>query len=132
MQIVTRRGTTLGSIAILFMLGFGCGGVEPPQSAPDDQPSTHAPKVETSAKGLGCGAIYPGQSLGVGQVVWSCDGRYYLIMQGDGNLVLYYNNAPYGCSQALWQSHTSGTDAVIAIMQGDGNFVLYNASYQWR
>lgn len=46
-----------------------------------------------------------------------------LIMQGDGNLVLYAKGGP-----ALWASNTWGTVANHAIMQGDGNFVVYDAN----
>jgi len=44
--------------------------------------------------------------------------KYQLIMQGDGNLVLY---SPAG---ALWSSGTSVASS-YAIMQGDGNLVIY-------
>lgn len=44
-----------------------------------------------------------------------------LIMQGDGNLVVYN---PEG--QATWNSGTSGGNRFI--MQGDGNLVMYNSS----
>jgi GH25 family lysozyme M1 (1,4-beta-N-acetylmuramidase) len=67
----------------------------------------------------GCGAIEPGQGLTAGHSYDSCDGRFSLAMQTDGNLVLYL----YGT--ALWASGTSGTDGEVAVMQGDGNFVLY-------
>ncbi len=53
----------------------------------------------------------------------SLDGRCTLIMQGDGNLVLYFPGF-----QAVWSSKTSGSDVAYCIMQGDGNLVLYNAS----
>ena len=44
-----------------------------------------------------------------------------LIMQGDGNLVLYRNNN----NVALWSSNTPGKPVTHAIMQADGNFVCY-------
>jgi hypothetical protein len=53
---------------------------------------------------------------------WSCDGRFQLAMQTDGNLVLYFNGS------ALWSSNTAGTGASDAVMQDDGNFVLYTSS----
>jgi hypothetical protein len=49
------------------------------------------------------------------------------VMQGDGNLVLYFPNG-----EAPWGSGTENTDAKYAIMQGDGNFVIYNAQGQWK
>lgn len=48
---------------------------------------------------------------------------YTLIMQGDGNLVLYESQ---GSSQVpLWSSGTWGHPGAWAIMQGDGNLVVY-------
>lgn len=69
----------------------------------------------------GCGAIEPGHGLAPGEAVHSCDGRYALIMQGDGNLVLYHG------ATALWDSRTDQSDGRRAVMQGDGNFVVYGA-----
>lgn len=70
----------------------------------------------------GNGLLLPGQSLHAGQEVVSTDGRFHLVYQGDGNLVLYQAGI------ALWHSHTNGTTPGLAAMQGDGNFVIYNAS----
>ncbi|MBN8232625.1 lectin [Corallococcus macrosporus] len=61
------------------------------------------------------------QGLGFGQRLYSCDGRFWLVMQSDGNLVLRQG------ATALWHSRTNGTAAVGAVMQGDGNFVIYTA-----
>jgi GH25 family lysozyme M1 (1,4-beta-N-acetylmuramidase) len=69
----------------------------------------------------GCGTIHPGQGLTAGKEYASCDGRYTLAMQTDGNLVLYHNGVG-----ALWATMTNGKDGYNAIMQGDGNFVLYD------
>lgn len=53
-------------------------------------------------------------------VLTSADGRFTLVYQGDGNLVLY---APGG--HALWASQTDGRARGFAVMQEDGNFVIY-------
>ncbi|HEY4117565.1 MAG TPA: glycoside hydrolase domain-containing protein [Byssovorax sp.] len=79
-------------------------------------PPTAAPPAPS-----GCGAIEPGQGLVAGQSFSSCDGRFALAMQTDGNLVVYHGG------QALWSTGSNGTDGYAAIMQGDGNFVLYGA-----
>lgn len=47
------------------------------------------------------------------------NGPYKLILQADGNLVLYDSG------KALWSSKTAGVAVREAIMQSDGNFVLY-------
>ena len=60
------------------------------------------------------------QSLQVNQSIVSQNGAYILLMQSDGNLVLYTS-----AWRPLWATNTVGTGANVAIMQGDGNFVLY-------
>jgi hypothetical protein len=49
--------------------------------------------------------------------------RPYLVAQSDGNLVLY-NSA----GQPIWHTQTSGQGAVQLKMQSDGNLVLYNSA----
>lgn len=60
------------------------------------------------------GRLYPGQSLD------TADRRLRLILQPDGNLVLY---SP---TRALWASSTVGKQAAFLAMQPDGNLVLYD------
>ena len=71
-----------------------------------------------------CGQLRPGEGLTVNRTVSSCDGRFTLILQGDGNLVLYWNG--HG---ALWSSSTYGKPVSHVFLQGDGNVVLYN---RWK
>jgi hypothetical protein len=65
--------------------------------------------------------------VNVGSIT-SQDGRFTLIMQGDGNLVLYRSGG-----NARWATNTDGRVVSQAIMQGDGNFVMYGpgGSYIW-
>jgi hypothetical protein len=67
--------------------------------------------------------LIPGASL------QSSNGRYSLIYQTDGNLVLYTSN-----SNVLWVSNTNGQPAGYAIMQTDGNFAIYgpDGRFQWN
>ncbi|MBD9698519.1 peptidoglycan DD-metalloendopeptidase family protein [Flavimobilis sp. GY10621] len=58
------------------------------------------------------------QALRRGGELWSPTGSYRLVMQGDGNLVLY------GPAGAVWAS--GGSDASRVVMQSDGNLVSYN------
>jgi hypothetical protein len=67
--------------------------------------------------------LQPNQQLNVGQQLVSNNGLLNLIMQGDGNLVLY--RTQFG--QALWASNTWGKPVNRAVMQTDGNFVAYEA-----
>jgi lysozyme len=83
-------------------------------------PPPQGPPTAKPAPVSGCGTIHPGEGLVAGQSYSSCDGRFSLAMQTDGNLVLYRNGAG-----AMWASNTHGTDGYVAVMQGDGNLVVY-------
>ena len=63
--------------------------------------------------------LVPGQTMLAGQYIYSQNVFYVLVMQGDGNLVLYTGSKP------LWNSGTSGTGADRVVMQTDGNLVIY-------
>jgi hypothetical protein len=58
------------------------------------------------------------------QELRTANGKYTLIFQGDGNLVLYSQ------SRALWASGTENRGAASVSMQGDGNLVVYNKNHQ--
>ena len=74
-----------------------------------------------------------GQWLYPGQYIMSTNANAYggngfeLVMQGDGNLVLYAP-APtgQGIGRALWASGTNGRSVRGAVMQTDGNLVVYS------
>lgn len=66
--------------------------------------------------------ITPGTRLGTDDFLLSGDGRFQLIMQGDGNLVLYQLSP----RRALWATNTSG-GGNWAVLQTDGNLVVYTA-----
>lgn len=64
--------------------------------------------------------LYTGQQLGQNQSLLSTDGRLKLILQTDGNLVLY----KFG-TQPIWASNTAGKSYITRLtMQSDGNLVL--------
>jgi hypothetical protein len=67
--------------------------------------------------------LSPGQRLvsNSSESIVSSDGRFKLVMQIDGNLVLYKLES----GQALWATGTDGQDVEFCIMQSDGNLVLY-------
>jgi len=62
------------------------------------------------------------QRLNFNDRLLSPSGKFTLIMQGDGNLVLYSVDK----NKALWASNTWNTPVTYAIMQNDGNFVCYD------
>jgi hypothetical protein len=68
--------------------------------------------------------LNPGEHLFQNQDITSADGRFKLVMQPDGNLVLYQNSN----GRPLWASNTFQTDVNRAEMQTDGNFVLYHVN----
>jgi hypothetical protein len=60
--------------------------------------------------------------LNAGDYIKSPDGRYTLVMQDDGNLVLYSAD-----TASIWNSGTAGQPGSYAVMQNDGNLVVYNS-----
>ena len=65
--------------------------------------------------------LQPGEGLIFGGTLVSGDGRFTVILQADGNLVLY---APG--TRPLWASNTADPTVWDAVMEGDGNLVVYN------
>jgi hypothetical protein len=71
----------------------------------------------------GTGILKAGQELKAGQSLYSPSGQYQLIMQGDGNLVIYSGGS------AIWNTGTEGTGTSNYLaMQGDGNLVVYTSA----
>jgi bacillolysin len=83
--------------------------------------------VETpAAKTCKTTTLAVGSCLEHGDCVVSANGCFKLIMQTDGNLVLYRVSDGF----ALWNSQTAGTPTLRACMQGDGNFVTYSGTLE--
>ncbi len=61
-----------------------------------------------------------GGSLKSGDQLTSQNGYFSLVMQVDGNLVLYFRS-----TTAVWYSNTRGTEGASCHMQSDGNLVIY-------
>ncbi len=64
--------------------------------------------------------LAPGEELRRGDYIKSANREYRLILQRDGNLVLYGPR-----NQPLWSTNTQGNPVERCIMQTDGNLVLY-------
>lgn len=64
--------------------------------------------------------LYPGQCLHFNDRLKSINGCFELIMQEDGNLVLYKKTEP------IWSSKTYLTCSYKACYQSDGNLVVSN------
>jgi hypothetical protein len=69
----------------------------------------------------GSSSIAAGQYLEPGWFIRA--NGYWLVMQGDGNLVLYS-----ATNQPIWHTSTGGHPGAHAILQSDGNFVIYQGS----
>ncbi|MBU3186893.1 hypothetical protein [Clostridium estertheticum] len=65
--------------------------------------------------------LNPGEKLLPGEQLLSANEKYSLVMQGDGNLVLYTVES----MDAAWSSETHGHQVDWAVLQEDGNFVIY-------
>jgi len=61
------------------------------------------------------------ENLVIDGSITSNNSQYRLILQEDGNLVLY------GPGGAMWSTQTNGHTVSNAAMQGDGNFVLHGS-----
>ncbi|HEX8867470.1 MAG TPA: right-handed parallel beta-helix repeat-containing protein, partial [Lentzea sp.] len=72
----------------------------------------------------GCTWLNPDEAIHPDRHQTSCDGRFRLTLQLDGNLVL--TNAATG--RVLWASGTNGKRSAVALMQQDGNFVVYDSA----
>ncbi|CAN5657993.1 hypothetical protein BH09MYX1_BH09MYX1_03370 [soil metagenome] len=86
---------------------------------PDVTGSVTPPPSDPVPVTPGCGVLGVNEALGADQAKTSCDGRFSLVMQSDGNVVLYQNGT------ALWNSQTMGSGGSTLAMQGDGNLVVY-------
>ncbi len=104
-----------------------------PPSLPSPLPPSPAPTCPTGELGEppNCQAppspdkgsiLHAGEELTAGQYLESSDGHYRLVMQSDGNLVLYQEG------NALWSSETGGNPGSYAIMEGEGNLVVYDGT----
>ncbi len=107
--LVSTSPTACGAAPELPPDDSGGGSVEPQPPAPEPPPPGT------------CGVMVDGDALGVDGALTSCDGRFSLVMQGDGNVVLYQ----HGSAGALWHAGTVGRGGTVLAMQGDGNLVLY-------
>ena len=121
MLSTTRHAICVGLLAV-----FGGACLDPLFEGGTNILESTVPLDSPRAPAL-CGRLGVGEGLLVRQRLSSCDGRYSLEMQDNGNFALCASDG--GC---LWASQTrsSGTSngQFAAIMQGDGNFVVYELS----
>ncbi|MFE2141031.1 hypothetical protein ACFXA3_04615 [Streptomyces sp. NPDC059456] len=80
---------------------------------------------ESGATGGDVAIKRPGERLASGETLNSPRRNTELVMQADGNLVLYALGNPGGAKLPLWSTGTYGNPGAYAAMQEDGNFVVY-------
>ena len=71
--------------------------------------------------------ICPGDIIRAHADIYSQNGVFRLIVQGDGNVVIY------GPNGVVWATGTSASGAYLTLQSNDGNLVLYdgNGAFQW-
>ena len=112
------RAVLSASLVLALLAAFGA------QAASAASGLSESAASESSSNDAGDAAsstMMPGESLSPGESISSPSGQYQLILQHDGNLVLYDTDGPV----ALWDSRTVGRSDRTLIMQPDGNLVLY-------
>ena len=111
--------------ALILALAVGavaaCGEPDDPAS-PASSPGAHPRPLVAPAE---CGRMIPGEGLQPDVSVRSCNGEAMLVLQTDGNLVLYDRVG------AVWSApNTLGRGTTLFQMQHDGNAVAYNSALQ--
>ncbi|WKZ16039.1 MAG: hypothetical protein QY317_01780 [Candidatus Jettenia caeni] len=73
-----------------------------------------------------------GQRLKIGDKLVSLNNKYTLVMQEDGNLVLYKDSISVDNAYWYWDTGTcwlpEGRRPIGALMQDDANFVFYDTN----
>lgn len=70
-------------------------------------------------------SLRAGESLKVGQHLYSDNNRYYAVLLADGNFAVFVND---GSARAVWATWTGGRGVTQAVLHHGGNFVLYTAA----
>jgi lysophospholipase L1-like esterase len=75
-----------------------------------------------------CSVFLSGEGMIPDHPIFSCDGRFELYLQDDGNMILYQGNT------ILWTSQSEGHTPSVATLLADGNFVIedQNGKIFWQ
>jgi len=71
--------------------------------------------------------LLPGELMVVGQSISSPDGRFIMIHQTDGHLVVYRARGDNPYAEVVWACGVYGRNPGVCVMQCDGNLVVYDA-----
>jgi len=120
-------GTIVG-LCVALVFAFIAGIV-----ARDAYVTSHGSKKEDPAlptiRSVFVSVLNPGDTLFPGMRLQSANGKYYLMTQSDGNLVLYQKHGwsePTACWAAGTNSYYKNHDAKLTFQHHDGNLVLYS------
>jgi hypothetical protein len=116
-RILTGRTNAFSEFAALMQHSFPVGT---PSKLTSDNPFP-LPNVPAPPGPTQPDRLLRNQALLVDQSIGTADGRLRVVLQSDGNLVLY-NQA----NAALWATNTNGASVWDLEMQSDGNLVVYD------
>jgi lipoprotein-anchoring transpeptidase ErfK/SrfK len=114
----SEHGPQAKGFRALFIVALALA-VLVPAAASGATAARPASKAVAGAKSPHFARLLAGQKLDGGSWLSSPNGRYQLVMQTDGNFVLYWEG------HALWSSHTAKHRGDFITMQRDGNLVIY-------
>jgi hypothetical protein len=78
-----------------------------------------APMAVYAANGVMQDTLRQNEKLRASEELRSTNGKYTLVLQGDGNLVAYDSQG-----NGIWDSSTVGSGAIECVMRSDGNLLL--------
>lgn len=123
-----HRLLTGAAIGVVVSAAFSVGGPTVASGAQTGEGQVGAVTLAVRSEPLptyvsALGHLGSGQSMHSGDTIKSMGGHYQLIMQNEGNLVLY--NAD---NKPVWASPTDGNPGARVDMQQEGNLVIYSAA----
>lgn len=121
-RAVIRGGTLIAASALIASLGSGMIVL----SATLNGAGSSGPQIVVGGGGYLGSSIPEGTYIYANEHLLSPSGDFQLIMQGDGNLVLY----DLSTGVARWATGTEGNSGNFAVFQTDGNLVVYSSSGQ--
>ena len=140
MEVITEIDIPADQHRKVYYLVYSFPGVEMPLNVFSEYPKDVDVEIEVTVK-VQKDTMRAGECLEMGQSLSSIDGQYHLLVQANGNLVLYAGPSsteppPPWPWATVWSSGTQdkGNPPYRLLLQGDGNLVLYSAGNtpQWR
>ncbi len=112
---------SLRVVSLAVLAAFSTLGLQAPDIAPALPGPLEGPRLQRSAHAAEPSTLSSDQRLGPGQRLVSPNGKYILLNQSDGNVVLIDTHA----NRPVWSTGTQSRPGAVLIQQGDGNAVVY-------